>query len=47
MFDITDKGYITMDQYHKALSNLGIDCPTMRLPESMTTINRHVFIRTM
>uniref|UniRef100_K3WBI5 EF-hand domain-containing protein n=1 Tax=Globisporangium ultimum (strain ATCC 200006 / CBS 805.95 / DAOM BR144) TaxID=431595 RepID=K3WBI5_GLOUD len=46
-FDVTDRGYITPEQYDQALKNLGIDQPTLRLPESVSAINHNLFIRSM
>ncbi|KAH7482349.1 hypothetical protein PRIC1_008151 [Phytophthora ramorum] len=46
-FDIKEQGYITTEQYNQALQNLGIEKPTLRLPESATTINQVLFIRSV
>ncbi|KUF83036.1 EF-hand calcium-binding domain-containing protein 10 [Phytophthora nicotianae] len=46
-FDIKDQGFITTEQYDQALLNLGIEKPTLRLPESVSTINQALFIRSV
>lgn len=46
-FDITEQGTITPQQYDRALQNLGIDKPTLRLPESISSINQALFIRSV
>ncbi|KAJ0400131.1 hypothetical protein P43SY_009934 [Pythium insidiosum] len=46
-FDINDRGFITPAQYDEALRSLGIDRPTLRLPESISQITHSLFIRSM
>ncbi|KAJ0402347.1 hypothetical protein ATCC90586_006543 [Pythium insidiosum] len=46
-FDINDRGFITPAQYDQALRSLGIDRPTLRLPESISHITHSLFIRSM
>eukprot|EP00644_Phytophthora_capsici_P003771 jgi/Phyca11/6853/fgenesh1_pm.PHYCAscaffold_15_\ len=46
-FDIKEQGFITTEQYDRALQNLGIEKPTLRLPESVSAINQALFIRSM
>ncbi|TMW55024.1 hypothetical protein Poli38472_013786 [Pythium oligandrum] len=46
-FDIKDQGYITPAQYEQALRSLGIDKPTLRLPESVSQINHTLFVRSL
>ncbi|KAG3190043.1 hypothetical protein PC128_g11515 [Phytophthora cactorum] len=46
-FDIKEQGFITTEQYDQALLNLGIEKPTLRLPESVSTINQALFIRSV
>ncbi|POM62787.1 hypothetical protein PHPALM_28005 [Phytophthora palmivora] len=46
-FDIKEQGFITTEQYDQALQTLGIDKPTLRLPESVSAINQALFIRSI
>ncbi|KAF1784988.1 cAMP-dependent protein kinase regulatory subunit, dimerization-anchoring domain [Phytophthora cactorum] len=55
-FDIKEQGFITTEQYDQgfnikqnctSLLNLGIEKPTLRLPESVSTINQALFIRSV
>ncbi|KAG7395644.1 EF-hand calcium-binding domain-containing protein 10 [Phytophthora boehmeriae] len=46
-FDIKEQGTITPDQYSQALRNLGIDKPTLRLPESVAGITQALFVRSV
>ncbi|OQR97393.1 sporangia induced hypothetical protein [Thraustotheca clavata] len=47
MFDTTNQGSISLAQYDQALKNLGIDRPTIRLPESITRVDKNLFVRSM
>ncbi|GLE09843.1 hypothetical protein PINS_up021757 [Pythium insidiosum] len=46
-FDVNDQGFITPAQYDQALKSLGIDRPTLRLPESISQITHSLFTRSM
>ncbi|DBA04406.1 TPA: hypothetical protein N0F65_010002 [Lagenidium giganteum] len=46
-FDTTELGFITPQQYEEALRNLGIEFPTLRLPENISSINYNLFIRSI
>ncbi|RLN51351.1 hypothetical protein BBJ29_008643 [Phytophthora kernoviae] len=46
-FDMKEQGTITLEQYDQALRNLGIEKPTMRLPESVASITQALFIRSV
>ncbi|EQC37226.1 hypothetical protein SDRG_05451 [Saprolegnia diclina VS20] len=47
MFDTTSQGTISLVQYDQALLNLGIDRPTLRLPESINRVDKNLFVRSM
>ncbi|KAF0684908.1 Aste57867_23152 [Aphanomyces stellatus] len=47
MFDVTNQGTISIAQYDQGLKSLGIDRPTLRLPESIHRVDRTLFVRSM
>ncbi|OQR92829.1 hypothetical protein ACHHYP_03170 [Achlya hypogyna] len=47
MFDTTSQGSISLVQYDQALRSLGIDRPTLRLPESINRVDKNLFVRSM
>ncbi|ETV83546.1 hypothetical protein H257_04254 [Aphanomyces astaci] len=47
MFDVTNQGTISIAQYDQGLKCLGIERPTLRLPESIHRVDRTLFVRSM
>ncbi|ETW02378.1 hypothetical protein H310_05904 [Aphanomyces invadans] len=47
MFDVTNQGTISIAQYDQGLKSLGIDRPTLRLPESIHRVDRTLFVRSL
>ncbi|KAF0733894.1 hypothetical protein LEN26_000598 [Aphanomyces euteiches] len=47
MFDVTNQGSISIAQYDQGLKSLGIDRPTLRLPESIHRVDRPLFVRSL
>merc|ERR1712224_392808 len=46
MFDTTQKGHISKDQYAQALRSLGIDKPsTLPLPSKTQKVDKHTFVK--